>query len=194
MINNEKSERVRLHFAETARRMILSSGIEEFSARKLAVEAGYSLGTIYNHFSSLDEVLWYTRSLMIEVMGKYLTEKSTSSSDSIDNLKLLFKNYLSYFIEHPQVYRFLYFHKLDKSEKTVTSLADSPDFSKQRMKIFTSLINNGKLSQKDAATILTTIIYSIQGILTMVITDNDNVDKKTAFNQLEEIIDFLTKK
>lgn len=189
-----KSERVRLYFAETARDIILSDGIEGVSARKVALKAGYSLRTIYNHFSSLDEILWYARSIMIADLGNELMKKSPLLIKSVNDLKLIFRNYMAYFIDNPNIYRFFYFHHLNNKEKSVSSLADSPEFSEQIESSFIFLLQDGLYSQKEVSTIIQTIIYTIQGILTMITTDNDNVEVETAYEQLDKIIEFLIHK
>lgn len=191
---SRKSEVVRHHIAVTVQNMILRSGIENVSARKAASEAGYSLGTIYNHFSGFDEVLWYSRSLMIESMGRILTAKSPDNIKNTGDLKKAFRAYMAYFIENPNVYRFFYFHTLKKEEKTVKNLSESPEFTAQMERSFAFLIQHKGFSQLEVTTIMKTIIFTIQGILTMIITDNDDVEVPSAYTQLDEIIDFLTEK
>lgn len=192
--NSNKSELVKKHFALTAKEMILKKGVEEISIRKIAHEAGYSPGSIYNHFSSLDEILWYARSIMIEEMGLMLMKKSPNEISNVNSLKSSFRNYMAYFIDNPNIYRFFYFHNLNKKEKRVDSLADSPEFSKQMEDSFAFLLQDGKYTPIEIMTIFKTIIFAIQGILTMVTTENDNINTETAYENLDEIINLLMQK
>lgn len=188
-----KSELVRRHFAETAKYMILQSGVEEVSIRKIAVEAGYSPGTIYNHFTSLDEILWFTRSIMISDMGDFLMKENPGEIDSVDDLKKTFRSYLGYFIDNPGIYRFFYFHRLQKKDKTVDSLADSSEFSKQMFYSLAFLVKSGKCTESEIPLYFQTLILSVQGLLTMVVTENDDIKAEAAYGQLDELIDFIMK-
>ncbi|MBI9099123.1 MAG: TetR/AcrR family transcriptional regulator [Spirochaetaceae bacterium] len=188
---NAKSDRVRLHFAQTGKDMILQSGIESVSARKLAHLAGYALGTIYNHFSSLDELLWYSRSLMIEEMGYYLMTENPGKITGVDDLKKLLRSYMGYFLDNPHIYRFFYFHSLDKKEKRERNFTEAPGFSDQRNIAFSFLSHDGLYSQSEINQIGQILINSIQGLLTMVITDNDGLKAESAYRQLDKMIDFL---
>ena len=188
---NAKSERVRRHFAQTAKDMILQSGVESVSARKLAHLAGYALGTIYNHFSSLDELLWYSRSLMIEDLGHYLMTKNPGKVSGGEDLKQLFRSYMAYFLDNHHIYRFFYFHSLDKSEKRERNFTEAPGFKEQRNHTFSFLSHSGRYSQSEIDQIGQIIINSIQGLLTMVITDNDGLKAESAYRQLDKMIDFL---
>ncbi|MCK5153787.1 MAG: TetR/AcrR family transcriptional regulator [Spirochaetales bacterium] len=191
--DNTKSERVRLHFAETAREIIMRDGIEGVSVRKVALKAGYSLGTIYNHFSSLDEILWYTRSLMITDLSNYMLEKSPGNIENIEDLKRTYRIYLEYFINNPNIYRFIYFHHLDSVEKSVKNISESPEHNKQMEKKFSSLMKNGNYSKETISFVMETLIYSILGVLTLITTDNDGVDVESIYNHINELIDFLIK-
>lgn len=188
---NRKSELVRHHIAVSVQNMILRSGIETVSARKAAAEAGYSLGTIYNHFKSFDEVLWYSRSLMIEEMGTYLMNQNPGKIENIDDLKKLFRSYMGYFLENHHIYRFFYYHSLEKSSKRDENFTEAPEFSESWKHSFSFLSHNGQYSQSEIAQIGQILINSVQGLLSMVISDNDGLKVKYAFRQLDEMIDFL---
>lgn len=191
---SRKSEVVRHHIAATVQNMILRLGIENVSARKAAAEAGYSLGTIYNHFKSFDEVLWYSRSLLIEEMGKIISAQSPVLIENTEGLKKAFGAYLVYLNDNPHVYRFLYFFTLKIEDKTMRNIAENPDFPVQMQRSFAFLVKDGGFTQEEVATITKTILFTIHGILTLVITDNDNFEAESSLDQLSEIIDFLTHK
>lgn len=190
-VRDTKSDRVRLLLAETGKEIILQSGIENFSARKLALKAGYSLGTIYNHFSSLDELLWYSRSIMIEDMGRYMMTENPGKVTRIDDLKKLLRSYLAYFLNNPHIYRFLYFHSLNKKEKRERNFTESDEFAEQSKHTFSFLSQSGQFSQHEIVQLSHILINAVQGLLTMVITDNDGLKAESAYRQLDKMIDFL---
>jgi len=189
--SQEKSRRLRLHLACCAGEMIKEAGIESFSARKLSLRAGYALGTIYNHFSALDELLWMTRSHLIQEMGLSLMRSQELIISKREDLLQAFQGYMNYFISNPNIYRFLYFHHLDPQLKTEKSWAESEEFSRQMARSFSFLKQSNGYTDTEITAIRKTLVFSLQGILTLVISDNDGLTKEQAFVQVEEILRYL---
>lgn len=186
-----KSERVKLHFAETAKKIILEDGVEAVSVRKVANLAGYSFTTIYNHFKSIDELLWYTRNIMILDIFKYMQNSAGEKIDSIAGVKSLFKTYLDYFIENPNIFRFFYFHHLDTAARPVENIMDEIDFNKQYTSNFEFLFKSEQFSTEEIKVLIKTLIYSVHGMLTLFISDNDDLRVEAVYKDINEIIDLL---
>jgi len=188
---NTKSERVKLHFAETAKNMILNTGIESVSVRKVAREAGYSFATIYNHFESLDELLWYTRNIMILDIANHIKKNNREKVEDIGGIKKIFRTYVDYFVNNPNVYRFFYFHHLDKNKKIYPSVTEGDEFNSQIVNTFEFLMKSKKYSQEDISKIMKTLIYSIHGLLTLYISDNDDLKLEDVYRDVDDIITLL---
>jgi len=188
---NMKSERVRRIFAETAREMIMTEGIESVSVRKIAEKAGYTQGTVYNHFASMDEILWYARSLMIEDLGAWMMQNTPFPVSDAAGLKGVFLSYLDYFIDRPRVYRFFYFHALDRNAKTKESPADAPGFAQQVMGTFDFITKSGRYSAAEIKIIADIMIFSIQGMLTLLVSGNDGTSADSVRKLVSDTLDFL---
>ena len=184
-------KQVRRHFAETARTMILESGVESVSIRKIADRAGYAYASIYNHFRNLDELLWYARSLIIHDFAESLAPEAPGGG--ADSIRATIREYLSWFLERPHAYRFLYGHQLDRSAKKDSSPADEPGFEERRMAGFAFLAEEG-WSENDIGTVIRTLIYSAQGLLTLSIAGNDNMDAGQVHKDMDELIDFMIRR
>ena len=52
-----KKEKIRVDLLVKAREVLQDKGLEYLTARKLADYSGYSVGTIYNQFKSMDAVI-----------------------------------------------------------------------------------------------------------------------------------------
>ncbi len=188
---NEKSQRVKNHFAETAKTMIIKEGVESVSVRKVANQAGYSYATIYNHFKNLDQLLWHTRNLMILDIFTYMKEKNASLVEDITGIEQVFRSYLDYFMQNPNVYRFFYFHHLSKADKPAQT--DQIPSNHQYLETFEFLTQSGKYSTDEVLLIVKTLIYASQGLLTMLLSDNDDLKPETAYQEIDTIIDFMLK-
>lgn len=184
---SKKSQMLRLHFATTAKEMILSTGIEDLSVRKIAKEAGYTFGTIYNHFKNLDELLWMTRSLFIDYISKYMDANTVKEVKNSEDVIDLFSAYMNYYIENPNVYAFLYFYSLDIESKNTKSLIETNEYKSEFEKTLQYLSNEKGMEKTQE--ILKTIIYSIHGLLTLYLSGNDNLTKETIIDEAKSIIE-----
>jgi len=189
--DQKKSARVKQHFAEITRQIILDEGEEAVSIRKVADKAGYAYATIYNHFDNLDEMLWYARNLLIQDIANHLGMRGDQPINSIDDLKQLFHVYAAYFLEHPAVYRFFYFRSLDKSQKKSTSLVESEEYRGQFTQGFAFLVRAGYCSPEKVVSLGKALIYVIHGILSLQFAENDELQAEDVFQEIDNTIDLL---
>jgi AcrR family transcriptional regulator len=187
----QKSQRVRSLFAETAKRMILEQGFKTVSVRKVATEAGYTYASVYNHFSSFDELLWLTRNLIITDISQYLREQSPNEVKNLEDLIQVFIAYALFFMERPNFYEFMFFVPLDKKEKSETSLVEQAEFQEGFMKTYAFLASLGTYSPEEVQKTVQIIIYAMQGILTLAISENDDLSKDKIDDEVRSIIEFL---
>lgn len=186
-----KSDRTKRAFALTARDIIKSRGVGEVSVRKVADESGYSMGSIYNHFVNLDDLLWLTRDLMIEDLAEYFLNMDLNIN-SDDDLKSLFRNFMDYFIERPNVFYFFYYHPLDKNQKkTQSNIMNEPKVMEKFAMTFQYIMSKGTFSMEDAGTISSTIIYAMYGMLTLYLSGNDQLTLEQVYEQLDSTVDLL---
>lgn len=188
-----KSERIKKIFATTAKVIIEEQGVVEVSVRKVADQSGYSLGTIYNHFENLDELLWLSRTLMLEDIDSYFLDLRLVINDNND-LKLLFRRFMDYFINKPNIYYFFYCHPLNKEhKKEEADILKNPQVKMQFAQTFSYLMKRGTYTEEDIMKISSTIIYVMYGLLTLYISGNDTLTIEQAYEHLENTIDLLLK-
>ena len=192
--DQRKSERVKQYFAETAKEIILKEGVGAVSVRRTAADAGYSYATIYNHFENIDELLWYARDLLIGDVAEYIKSKSQDLITNVDDIKALFRTYMDYFLENPNVYHFFYFHKLEKSQKRSTNLTEGTEYQNEFMKPFQFLLEQGLISAEHIGIFTQIILYVTHGLLTLYISDNDQLTRDDLYRNLDDIIDYLVKR
>lgn len=185
----KKSRQLRLYFAKTAKDMILQSGIEEVTIRNIAKQAGYAYATIYNHFSSQDELLWLARSLIIEDIGDYIEKHSPEKPKSHSDVYEMFSAYADYFIDNPHAYSFLYFHSLNKGAKNTQSMIETDAYQEKFNKTFEYLLTTKEKQKVEQAVKL--ILYSIHGLLTLYISQNDDFGIENVHEELKKMIDYL---
>lgn len=184
-----KKKRIKMYFLESAKDIIINEGVENVSVRKIANMAGYSYATIYNYYDDLNELLWDVKAIMINELFEYIQKKMNRSAYDCDGLKKLFKTYVDYYFENPNIFNFFYFHHLSKPVKS--SNEAEPDYSEMWAKTFSGFVHSGKLQEKDIEVAAKIFIYSMHGMLTLSFSSNGDLTKNNVYRDLEKIVDYL---
>jgi AcrR family transcriptional regulator len=91
-------------------RLLAETGFATFSAREVARRVGYSIGTIYNVFDSLDHLLIAINSRTFEKWTDYLSERIEKGGS--DRIRTLVQAYFDFAREHPRLWMAIYDHRL----------------------------------------------------------------------------------
>ena len=124
-------EEIELDLLAKAREIIKDKGLEFLTARKLSDYSGYSVGTIYNQFKSMDNLVMWLNTVTIEELYDRL-ERVEKTSDVYKNLNALLDKFVEFVLENKNLWFTLYnFHF-----KSVTDKYDIGDLrSLERKKI-----------------------------------------------------------
>lgn len=96
-----------------ARTRIADRGLTGFRARDLAADAGCALGTIYNAFDDLDELVLYVNSGTLADLDQKLRDAvAAAQQPPVEQLVALAHAYLDFAIEHPHLWMSLFEHRM----------------------------------------------------------------------------------
>lgn len=103
-------DEIRIDLIVKARELLCDKGLEFLTARKLADYSGYSVGTIYNQFKSMDVlVMWENCQTLDELYQKLKTAEF--GSDAYVNLNHLLEKYVDFVLDNKNLWFTLYnFH------------------------------------------------------------------------------------
>jgi len=183
-----KRQRIKDYFLEAAKALIINEGVENVSVRKVADDAGYSFATLYKYFADLNALLWDVKQSMLLDFTKYLKEQSPGNPLDASGLKKVFRIYTAYFIEHPYVFKFFYFHMLTRPQQQGE---EAPDFDAMTRAAFQGFVASGQLQQADIETVARTCIYTVHGMLTLLFSGNGDLTASSLHEELDRIIDYL---
>lgn len=105
-------------------RLLAETGFAAFSAREVARRVGYSIGTIYNVFSSLDQLLIAINGRTFELWTEYLRRRVDQGGG--DRIRALVQAYFDFAREHPKLWMAIYDHRLP------TGMAMAPEDMEKR--------------------------------------------------------------
>jgi AcrR family transcriptional regulator len=107
---SKKGER-RAQIIEVARRLIAAKGLRSLKIRDVAGAAGCSIGTVYNEFEDLDELVLAVSRDTIRALQAALT--TAAHDDPVEQLHMLAQRYLDFATEHPNLLRALFEHRME---------------------------------------------------------------------------------
>jgi len=118
---SRKSER-RAHLVEVARNPIAAHGLRSLKVRDVAAAAECSIGTVYNEFVDLDElVLTVNRDTMRALEAAMA---AVPSEDPVQQLHGFAQGYLTFASERPNLLRSLYEHRMEGDRPFPDDLLD----------------------------------------------------------------------
>ena len=188
---NLKSELVRKAFAETARDIIIREGVAGVSARKVAEKTGYTFATIYNHFESMDELLWVARDLLIRDIMVHMEMSGPKKASCMTDVRALFTAYADYFIGNPQVFRFFYFHRLDRGDRPVGMADHASALEDRARETFAFLLRSGDFRAEEIPVMMKILITAIHGLLTLALSENDKLKLTDVPREIDDMIRYL---
>src|SRR5690606_19409781 len=104
-------EQLRELIIRSAHDIIAENGLGGMSAREIARRIGYSPGTLYNLFDSLDDLVLQVEALLLDSLDQRLSElPNENSSDT--QLNRIARTYLSFGRDHPNLWNLISQHEI----------------------------------------------------------------------------------
>jgi len=102
---------------DAAYELVKAEGINALSARNIATKIGYSVGTLYNIFSNMDDVVLYLNGMVLDLFIKELRDKLEQSHLSvINNLMIIARYYVDFSNQHYNLWHLLFINKLSVTD------------------------------------------------------------------------------
>lgn len=159
-------ERLKRRMLEIAEQILAREGLDGLQARRVASQAECSVGTLYNVFRGLDDLIIHANDRTLQQLGEKLIEaRDTSPDRSLEGVLLSFaRAYLAFAIEHTTPWRALFEHRLSEDQLV-------PDWYRERQATLFALVEDvlhGTLTddqvRKRAARALFSAVHGIVAI------------------------------
>jgi AcrR family transcriptional regulator len=96
-------------------KLLAEQGLSKFSGREVAKRAGYTVGTIYNVFGSLDRLIAAINSHTFALWAQFLRDRLAQGGE--DRIKSLVEGYFGFALAHPNLWSAIYDHRLAAGEE-----------------------------------------------------------------------------
>lgn len=104
-------EQLRELIIRSAHDIIAENGLGGMSAREIARRIGYSPGTLYNLFDSLDDLVLQVEALLLDSLDQRLSELPNENSTDIQ-LNRIARTYLSFGRDNPNLWNLISQHEI----------------------------------------------------------------------------------
>ncbi len=186
-----KRHRTKRYFLEAVKAMIAAGGVESVSVRKVADVAGYSYATLYNYFEDLNELLWDAKQAMINDIVEYMKKTINDIDLDIDGIKMLYRVYIKYYFENPNIFKFFYFYRLIKPDNKQLEGGKETDYNGMLQETFKRFFLEGRLGEEEIELVGKTCIYAVHGMLMLFFSGNGDLTEAGLYRELDMLIDYL---
>lgn len=106
-------QQLRALILDAAQEIIDAQGLAGLSAREIARRVGYSPGTIYNMFASLDDVVLNVEARVLDALDQRLSDISSATVETGDSKVVQIAHaYLAFTQANPRLWNLLFEHHL----------------------------------------------------------------------------------
>ena len=118
------------HATDAAEACIQAHGMKGVNARHIAKDIGCAVGTLYNHFSSIDELILAVNLRTLSKLDEALQSASHNTSTGNQGMQAIAEAYINFALEHTHAWQTLFDHRMPKH-------ADIPAiYFQQRQQLF----------------------------------------------------------
>lgn len=152
--------------------VISKSGFFNTRMQDIADEAGLAVGTIYNYFSSKDEVLSYIFESEMKKRMEFMSELKEQDLSIKEFLSKFLKQHFSVLIKNPHLGRVLVREKdFSKGEKSGEIKKHMNSMIKMLERLFETGIKRGEIKEIDTHLMAVYFFGSMQGIIEYSLTE-----------------------
>ena len=180
--------RLRDELLAAAEALLIEAGDQQaVSIRAVAKRVGVTPTAIYLHFASKDELVFAVCEQHLLEFDRVQQEESHRASDPVEALRRRGRAYVSYGLEHPELYRILFMNRPTAvpDSWTAQGIMDSPPFVHLVEDVQAGL-DAGAIRPGDAATIAFDLWSAVHGITSILLTH-----REFPWRDLEPLVDHL---
>ncbi len=186
-----KRQRIKTYFLEAAKEIIINDGHEHVSVRKVADIAGYSYPIMYKYFDDLNDLLWDVKETMIKDLVESLYSQMPHELYDIHIINKLFRIYIAYYLNNPNIFKFFYFHQLSNPSKNTIDINSEINFADMWKETFKGFVLKGKLQETEIEIVAKIFIYAIHGLLTLYFSNNGELTEEIIYQDVEKMVNCL---
>lgn len=110
-------EQIKEMVLDAAEKIVIEEGFAALKVRKIALEIGYTVGSIYMVFTNMSDLIMHVKARTMDELGDQLDERLPDCSPQEHILKLAI-SYLEFASQNYNLWSMIFEHRLSDDEKT----------------------------------------------------------------------------
>lgn len=181
MTNREiQEQRIKEFFVGAAMKIVREEGEAAVTVRRIANEAGYAPGTLYNYFRDLNELLFNCVVEFFQECRDYALEFSREASDPVARLLSIAEAYSSYFLRNPNIYHLVFLADISVPENATVAGHYQPEIVRISAELLQQCAQEGRVDPADTEVILSFLANTIHGNLLFFLTGRSGNTTETS--------------
>jgi len=115
--NDHSRKQLRAMAISTARKIVSEEGFQALSARRVAREIGYTVGTLYLIFKNLDDMILALNEQTLTELYTSLESSTESQANASELVEKICLSYLSFAIKHRHLWVLVFEHELPAQQE-----------------------------------------------------------------------------
>ncbi len=185
-----QEQRKRGYFIEAAKKIIREEGVENLTVKKVADQAGFAPGTLYNYFTDLNALLAYCAADFWVECRDYVL-KADNKQGIKGKIVSSCRAYVDYFFYNPHVFKLMFIEKFGEIPADIKEKVYNPEVVLLLIGYLKEGAEEGLIPEKDLNSIGNIIANFIHGILLFSIMNRATETREEMQQILEENICFL---
>lgn len=173
---------------ETGIKLVSAEGINAFSLRKVAAACGVSHAAPYSHFQNKEELLEAMQLFITDRFSEQLENTIQKNNNVAERLKDMGITYVSFFVENPAYFQFLYSQSNIKIDLSL-SIPDGQNYKPYIIykNVVRRLLERTHYSEQKQNDIIITIWAFIHGVTSLATMNNVSYND----DWRQKVIDFM---
>ena len=173
---------------ETGIELVSTEGINAFSLRKAAAACGVSHAAPYSHFQNKEELLDAMQRFITDRFSRLLEDTIQKNNNPAEVLKDMGVTYVSFFVENPSYFQFLYSQSNIKIDLSLT-MQDNENYKPYVIykNVVSRLLEQAHYPKEKQNDIIITIWAFIHGVTSLATMSNVCYDN----DWKQKVLDFM---
>jgi hypothetical protein len=135
--------------------------------------------------------LWYTVPEYLDEVNNLINQSYIPDSSSIHIIKSGYIAFTKYFLQNPNIYRFLYLTELTEPPDEVAAKIVRPALSENRDKVLNRCSEEGFIDKKDVPVIGDLLTATVHGLIFLYFTGKMDVSEQELLDKITTGIEYI---
>jgi AcrR family transcriptional regulator len=167
--SDHSRDEIRAMAIAAAAKHVETEGFQSLTARKVASQIGYTVGTLYHVFRNFDDLIIHLNAETIDEMAALIQQNTRRKRNPENRIRAMAEYYVKYATDHPDRWRLVFEHQAPRGLPTPPQMKERRDVMFEMVADYLREISPGRPHQEVDHT-ATALWSGIHGICILALT------------------------